>query len=102
MTTTEATKIDSATTSYGFSQNISNPSNVFPDSYQCIDLIFINQPNLVIESGVHPSLHLNSRNQIVFARRNLKIQCPLLYEPLTWDYKNVNEQLINHTIERFN
>ena len=33
MTTTEATKIDSATTSYGFSQNISNPSNVFPDSY---------------------------------------------------------------------
>ena len=64
--------------------------------------ILISAPNLVIESGVHPSLHLNSRNQIVFARRNLKIQCPLLYEHLTWDYKNVNEQLINHTVKRFN
>ena len=102
MTTTEGTKIDSVTTSYGFSQNISNPSNILPNSYSCIDLIFINQPNLVIERRVHPSLHQNSHNQIVFARRNLKIQCPLLYEHLTWDYKNVNEQLINHTIERFN
>ena len=96
MTTTEDTKIDSVTTSYGFSQNISNPSNILPNSYSCIDLIFINQPNLVIESRVHPSLHQNSYNQSVFARHNLKIQCPLLYEHLTWDYKNVNEQLINH------
>ena len=96
MTTIEGTKIDSVTTSYGFSQNISNPSNILPNSYSCIDLIFINQPNLVIESRVHPSLHQNSYNQIVFARHNLKIQCPLLYEHLTWDYKNVNEQLINH------
>ena len=102
MTTTEGTKIDSVTTCYGFSQNISNPSNILPNSYSCIDLIFINQPNVVTESRVHPSLHQNSHNQIVFARRNLKIQCPLLYEHLTWDYKNVNEQLINHTIERFN
>ena len=102
MTTTEGTKIDSVTTSYGFSQNISNPSNILPNSYSCIDLIFINQPNVVTESRVHPSLHQNSHNQIVFARRNLKIQCPLLYEHLTWDYKNVNEQLINHTVERFN
>ena len=102
MTTTEGTKIDSVTTFYGFSQNISNPSNILPNSYSCIDLIFINQPNLVIESRVHPSLHQNSYNQSVFARHNLKIQCPLLYEHLTWDYKNVNEQLINHTIERFN
>ena len=102
MTTIEGTKIDSVTTSYGFSQNISNPSNILPNSYSCIDLIFINQPNVVTESRVHPSLHQNSHNQIVFARRNLKIQCPLLYEHLTWDYKNVNEQLINHTVKRFN
>ena len=102
MTTTEGTKIDSVTTSYGFSQNISNPSNILPNSYSCIDLIFINQPNLVIESGVHPSLHLNSHNQIVFERLSLNVQYSLLYEYLTWDYKNVNEQLINHTIGIFN
>ena len=102
MTTTEDTKIDSVTTSYGFSQNISNPSNILPNSYSCIDLIFINQPNLVIESRVHPSLHLNCDNQIVFAKSNLKIEYPLLYEHLIWDYKNVNKQQINHAIESFN
>ena len=99
MTTTEGTKIDSVTTSYGFSQNIFNPSHILPHSYSGIDLIFTNQPNLVIGSEVHPSLYLICHNQIVFAKLNLKIEYPPLYEHLIWDYKNVNEQLINHAIK---
>ena len=68
----------------------------------CIDLIFTKQPNLVIESGVHASMDLNCHHPIVFAKPNLKIEYPRLYERLIWDYKYANEQMINRVIERFN
>ena len=38
-------------------QLISEPTHLMGDSKSCIDLIFTDQPNLIIESGVHPSLH---------------------------------------------
>ena len=47
-TTTEGTKIDSITTSYSFRQIISDPTHILPNSSSCIELIFTNQPNLVI------------------------------------------------------
>ena len=75
---------------------------ILPNSYLCIDLIFINQPNLVIESSVHPFLHLNFHDQIVFAELNLKIEYCSIYGRLIWDYKSINEQLINHAIKSFN
>ena len=67
----------------------------------CIVLIFKNQHNLVIESGVHPSLHPNCFHEIAFAKLNLKIDYPSLYECLIWDYKKANEQLINRAIDIF-
>ena len=73
MTTIDGTKVDLITTSYGFSQIISDPIHILPNSSSCIDLIFTNQPNLVINSGVQPSLHLNYHHQIVFSKLNLKI-----------------------------
>ena len=75
---------------------------ILPNSYLCIDLIFINQPNLVIESGVHPFLHLNFHDQIVFATLNLKIEYRSIYGRLIWYYKSINEQMINHAIKNFN
>ena len=39
----------------------------------CIDLIFTSQPKLVIEAGVHYSLHSSCHHEIVFAKFNLKI-----------------------------
>ena len=57
---TEGTKIDSLATSYDFSQIISDPTHILPNSSSCTDLTFTNQPNLGIESsGVQPSLHPN-------------------------------------------
>ena len=55
--TSEGTQVDSFTISYGLSQIISDPTHILSNSSSCIDLIFTNQPNLVTESGVYPSLH---------------------------------------------
>ena len=70
LSTSEGTKIDSLTTSYGLSQIISDPTHILPNSSFSIDLIFTNQPNLVTVSGViHPytlnvTIKLYSRNSI--------------------------------------
>ena len=55
--------------------------------YSYIDLIFINQNNFIMDSGVHASLNPNCHHQIVYAKLNLKIEYPPLYERLVWDYK---------------
>ena len=50
------------------------------DTYSlCINLTFTSQPNLVVEPGVHPSLHPYCKYQIVFAKINLKIYYPPPY-----------------------
>ena len=55
--TGEDNKIEPLTCSYGLRQLIFDPTNILQNSSGCIDLIFTNQPNFVIDSGVHPSLH---------------------------------------------
>ena len=101
LSTSEGTQVDSLTTSYGLSQIISDPTHILPNSSYCIDLIFTNQPNLVTESGVPPSLHPKCHHQIVFAKLNLKVEYPPLYKCLIWDYKNANIHSINRAIDIF-
>ena len=36
------------------------------NSSSCMDLIFTSRPNIVVKSGVHPSLHPNCYYQIIF------------------------------------
>ena len=67
----------------------------------CIDLLFTNQPNLIIESGVHPTLHKKCHHQIIHARLSLKIDFPPPYERLMWDYKKADVAAINNVIENF-
>ena len=76
LSTSEGTKVDSLTTSYVLNQIISDPTHILPNSSSCIDLIFTNQPNLVTESGVYPSLHPKCHHQIVFAKLNLNVEYP--------------------------
>ena len=52
----------------GFHQLISEPTHLIGDSKSCIDLIFSDQPNPIIESGVHPSLHEQCHQQIVYGK----------------------------------
>ena len=49
--------------SYGFKQLISEPTHLLPRSSSCIDLIFTNQPNMIINSGVFLSIHQTARER---------------------------------------
>ena len=53
----EGSKIDGITSTFGLQQIINEPTHIIGDSSSCIDLIFTSQPNLVMESGLHSSLH---------------------------------------------
>ena len=100
--TVEGTRFESITSYYGLHQIINEPTHILPSSASCIDLIFTNQPNLVINSGLHPSLHQNFRHQIIFAKINLKVYFPPPYKRLVWDYKKANIDAINLAIKSFN
>ena len=75
--TIEGSKIDFLTSQFGLSQIIKEPTHILENSSSCIDLIFTTQPNMVLESGVHHSLHQNCHHQIIFAKFNLKVYYPL-------------------------
>ena len=56
ITSNEGTKIEVVTSQNGLHQEINELTHILNNSSSCIDLIFNSQPNLLIESGVHPSL----------------------------------------------
>ena len=56
-TTAQGDQLDYFTCLYGMKQVITKPPHILESSASCIDLIFTNQPNIVMDSGVHLSLH---------------------------------------------
>ena len=67
-----------------------------------MDLIFTSQPNLVVESCVHRSLHPNCHHQMVFAKFNFMISYPPPYSREVWHYREANTNLIRRAISNFN
>ena len=59
ITSLERSKIDTIASSYGLNKLIQEPTHILHSSSSCIHLIFTSQPNLVMESGIHSSLHSN-------------------------------------------
>ena len=101
ITSLEGSKIDTITNSYGLNQLIQEPTHILSSSSSCIDLIFPSQPNLVMESGIHSSLHSNCHHQIVFAKFNLSIFYPPPYERTVWYYERANTELIRRAFDQF-
>ena len=101
-TSFEGSTIESITSQFGLHQLINEPTHLLQSSSSCIDLIFTSQPNIVVESDVHPSLHPNCHHQIIFAKFNLKIYYPPPYLRDVWDYKEANADLIKRAINNFN
>ena len=74
----EGIQLESITSFYWLHQIINEPTHLLPSSSSCIDLIFTNQPNMITDSGVHPSHHQNCHHHIIFAKVNMKIFYPPL------------------------
>ena len=51
ITTTEGIQLEITTTLYGLQQLTDEPTHIRKNSSSCIDLIFKNQPNLIINRG---------------------------------------------------
>ena len=98
----EGITIENVTSQFGLSQIITEATHILESSSSCIDLIFTTQPNLVVESGVHPSLHPNCHHQIVFAKFNLQIYYPPPYPREIWHYKQANTELTRRAITDVN
>ena len=85
-----------------FHQLISQPTHLLPQTSSHIYLIFTDQPNLIADTGIYPSLHLNFHHQITYGKLNLSIEYPPPYECLVWDYNRANVERIKKSIESVN
>ena len=74
----EVDAIENFTSQFVLHQVIKEPAHILDTSSSCIDLIFTSQPNLIIESGVHSSLHSNCHHQMIFAKFNSEIVYPAI------------------------
>ena len=82
-------------------QVITKPTHILESSASCIDLIFINQPNIVMDSGVHLSLNEKCHHQIIYSKLNLRIEYPPPYIRKISDYNRSETDSINRSIEIF-
>ena len=78
-------QLDSLSTMSGLTQLINEPTNLEPNKHpSCIDLIFTSQPNLVTDSGVHPSLYQTCHHQLIYAKVYLEVYLSPIYEREVW------------------
>ena len=100
--TTEGLKLLSLTSSNGFTQLIHEPTHIHGNSSPCIDLVFTDQPNLLVNSGVHASLHPNCHHHITHSNFNLNIYYPPPDQRLIWDYKKADANIIRKALDSVN
>ena len=101
ITTYEGSKIGGVSSQFALQQIIKEPTHIIGDSSSCIDLIFTTQPDLVMKSGIHSSLHSNCHHHIAFAKFNLKIHYPPPYVREVWHYQKANVDQIREAISEF-
>ena len=96
-------KIDGIILQFGMEQLINEPTYILPASifYFLHRFNFFSQTNLVMESGVHSSLHQKYHHQIIYANFNLKIHYPSPHGEEIWYYKNANTNLIQRAINYY-
>ena len=89
------------TADIGLYQLIYEPTHIMGDSKSCIDLIFTDQPNLFIESGVHMSLHEQCHHQIIYGKLSVSNISLPPYTRRIWHYDEADFVAIMKSIEMF-
>ena len=59
------------------------------------------QPNMIMDSVVHPSLHSNCHHQIIYAKFDLKVFYPPPYERTMWYFSRKKSDHIKKAINLF-
>ena len=89
------------TSKFGLSQIIIEYTHILENSRSYIDLLFTSQPNMVMDSGVHASLHPHFHHQIIFAKFDLKVFYPPPYERTVWCFFQANSDYIKRAVDLF-
>ena len=117
ITTFERSQIEFLASQFAMSQVINEPTNlksyyhiiinpvvlslINDNSKSCIDLIFKSQPCMIVNPGVHPSLHSNCHHQITYAKFGLRVFYPPSYERIVWYFSWENSDHIKKPINHF-
>ena len=97
----EGSRIDGLVSNYGLQQLINEPTHRTGSSSTCIDLLFCSQPNLVMDSSVHPSIHPNCHHHIIYVKFEIKVYYPPPYEKEVWHYQNADSNAIKKQSQIF-
>ena len=81
---------------------ISEPTHSMGSSRSCIDLVCTDQPNVFLETGVHPSLHEQCHHQIIHGKLAMNNSSPASHNRRVWFYYRANVSAIKKSIEMYN
>ena len=99
--TMKVSQSDNLSSALDFNQIICEPTNFEENKNpSCIDLIFCVQPNIIVGSGVRPSLDPFCRHQITLQYYFNMPSAPS-YMTKVWHYNRANTRLIRRTISEF-
>ena len=82
-------------------QLISEPNHLMGDSKSCIDLLFTDQSNIVIDSEVHASLYEQCHHQIVDGKLSVSSIALPPHKRRIWYYDKAAFVAIRKSIEMF-
>ena len=68
--------LDELIESNNFAQLIDEPTNIRTTGMSCIDSIIADQPNLLVDFGVHSSLDDHCQHQIIHLKLNISVPLP--------------------------
>jgi len=80
---------------------VHQPTFITKVARTCIDLVITNQPNLILSTEIHPSLHTNSHHQVNYTKVHLKCPPPPPYERRLWHYGRANIEAIQKSISDY-
>ena len=83
------------------SQIVDQPTNITATSHHCIDLVATDQPNIIIQNEIAPSLDPNCHHQINLVKLNLKCQPPPPYKRLVYHYARANVTALRESCRQF-
>ena len=100
--TQEGIQLDNFFSDLNLTQIVSEPTHFRENCHpSCIYLIISDQPNLVFNSGVRPSLGPACKHQITFCKINFAIPPPPPYNRKVWRFNKANLSSISSTISQF-
>ena len=96
----EGTALDELMKTNGLYQLIEEQTNIRNEGCSCIDLIITDQPNMLVDYSVCPSLDEHCQHQIIHGKFNVSLPSPPQYKRIVWDYGKADVQMIIDSINK--